>query len=1080
MSGRRRTAIAMTVGLCWLLAVPTGGAGAAALEHQGRSGSLTRAPSGPPLVGASAAARPESVALPESDEEAASGVEGDADPLVGNGLRSPLCADAPTRTQLSISERRDCESSGFVAAPAPTGNYGIDVHIDSGPLGIGDLLLSTVQDLFVNPLWTAIVWSVHALLVMVEWAFTIDLLDSPAAGGLASSLRRMQASLTEPWLTSVLAAASVLAAYEGLLRRRVGQTLAEVLAMAAMMAAALWLIAEPTGTVGALAAWANDASEGTLAVASSGSAGDAGRALADGATEVFSEAVEAPWCYMEFGAVDWCRDAASLDPRLRRAALAIAAQELAGCRRDGAAACTPTAGTQAAPLLLSAQLLTRARSNGEFFLALPPNGPGRNSINDQGSLLRTLCESSQATECRGPTASEAEFRTQNGTWPRVVGLLLIAGGVLGMLLLIGFLTVRLLTAALFSLALVLLAPAMVLSPAFGEWGRGLFRRWAARLLGAVLSKLLFAFLLGVVLTVSATLGGLSPLGWWAQWLLTAAFWWSAFVNRHAILAATGTVAYVRHRPGHSVPVRVRGVADSPRRLRNALRRAREERDAVREGREAARSDGRADASPTGRSPTRPRPPTGLPPEPQIPRLPACWSTTSARPPSAYACDGPTRRPAAEALSWSGFVEHGSEPPRRATRAERSNCSIAGSASSTSLTGSATTWISPAALSRRASSGADRGARLGSASSWRNASSCSTPRPGFQARSRPPAVGPRPVGTIVPWHRSPATTARDTNAWTPARSAPSIWRSIRRLAARPAHGRSVSESGSERPDSMAKIDAPARDDREEAPPTRPSRASCETRARSQPAANGSWAMDVRDTRARRLDARVGRLARRRGRVDRFDGPGGRARNAGERLGRCRGARRPVPRRSGLRSGPERNPRPLPGTLRAGGRGLRPGLGDPCRHRQGGVRPRRDPDPSCTREGAVNSAGAGGPMQFLASTWAEYGVDGDGDGALDRWDPADAIFAAANFLRSNGAPDDYERALLAYNDAGWYVSEVETWARRYSAPAAESSFPSPCSWSAATPRRASLPNIPRRGSCRSRANARCSLRETDTSL
>ena len=30
--------------------------------------------------------------------------------------------------------------------------------------------------------------------------------------------------------------------------------------------------------------------------------------------------------------------------------------------------------------------------------------------------------------------------------------------------------------------------------------------------------------------------------------------------------------------------------------------------------------------------------------------------------------------------------------------------------------------------------------------------------------------------------------------------------------------------------------------------------------------------------------------------------------------------------------------------------------------------RDPDPSCTHEGAVNSAGAGGPMQFLASTWA----------------------------------------------------------------------------------------------------------------
>jgi hypothetical protein len=43
--------------------------------------------------------------------------------------------------------------------------------------------------------------------------------------------------------------------------------------------------------------------------------------------------------------------------------------------------------------------------------------------------------------------------------------------------------------------------------------------------------------------------------------------------------------------------------------------------------------------------------------------------------------------------------------------------------------------------------------------------------------------------------------------------------------------------------------------------------------------------------------------------------------------------------------------------------------------------RDPDPSCTQEARTNSAGAGGPMQFLASTWAQYGVDGNGDGRVD---------------------------------------------------------------------------------------------------
>ncbi len=103
--------------------------------------------------------------------------------------------------------------------------------------------------------------------------------------------------------------------------------------------------------------------------------------------------------------------------------------------------------------------------------------------------------------------------------------------------------------------------------------------------------------------------------------------------------------------------------------------------------------------------------------------------------------------------------------------------------------------------------------------------------------------------------------------------------------------------------------------------------------------------------------------------------------------------------------------------------------------------RDRDPSCTRVGAVNSAGAGGPMQFLASTWATYGVDGDGDGVRSRWDPADAIYGAANYLRDSGAPGDLHAAIFAYNHADWYVNEVLRIAAGYRNPqgSAEASAP-----------------------------------------
>lgn len=513
--------------------------------HVHPAGTARSAPRGPSL-GAGGASASGSGSGGVEAEDAGDTAQGEADPLVGNGLGSPLCRGA-LGGGLSAASRRYCETSGFVAAPAPTGDYGIDVHIDTGvlPFSSGGLL-SIVQDLFVTPLWMVLVWAVHALVVMVEWGFTIDLLDSPASGGVGRGLRRMQSALTEPWLESVLAVASVLAAYNGLVRRRVAETLGEALLMLTMMAGGMWVILDPMGTVGALGGWANQASLGTLAVTARGTPAGPGRALADSMGTVFAAAIEAPWCYLEFGDVDWCRDPARQDPRLRAAGLKIAATEqaLVGCKLDTGPLklCVAAGSAQAQALEHSARLLHDARTNAAIFLALPPNGPARNSINSQGSLLRTLCQSSDATACRGPTAAQAQFRTNGGTWARVGGLLLIVAGVLGMLLLLGFIALRLLAAALFSLLYLLLAPAAVLAPALGDGGRTVFRKWAARLLGAVVSKLTYSFLLGVVLAVVAVLEDLRGLGWWTQWLLVSTFWWGAYARRHQALGvAEGTL-----------------------------------------------------------------------------------------------------------------------------------------------------------------------------------------------------------------------------------------------------------------------------------------------------------------------------------------------------------------------------------------------------------------------------------------------------------------------------------------------------------------------------------------------------------
>lgn len=78
---------------------------------------------------------------------------------------------------------------------------------------------------------------------------------------------------------------------------------------------------------------------------------------------------------------------------------------------------------------------------------------------------------------------------------------------------------------------------------------------------------------------------------------------------------------------------------------------------------------------------------------------------------------------------------------------------------------------------------------------------------------------------------------------------------------------------------------------------------------------------------------------------------------------------------------------------------------------------------------NSSGAGGPMQFLAATWASVGVDGNGDGESDRYDPEDAIPGTANYLSQSGAPQDYQAAIFTYNNAQWYVDDVLAQAEQY---------------------------------------------------
>ncbi|MFJ3134820.1 lytic murein transglycosylase [Streptomyces sp. NPDC086843] len=88
---------------------------------------------------------------------------------------------------------------------------------------------------------------------------------------------------------------------------------------------------------------------------------------------------------------------------------------------------------------------------------------------------------------------------------------------------------------------------------------------------------------------------------------------------------------------------------------------------------------------------------------------------------------------------------------------------------------------------------------------------------------------------------------------------------------------------------------------------------------------------------------------------------------------------------------------------------------------------------THDGDTVYDRAVGPMQFLPSTWARWGTDGNGDGRADPNNIFDAALAAGHYLcagdRDLGRPADLDRAVLSYNHSRSYLSLVRYWLAFY---------------------------------------------------
>ncbi|MFJ4966467.1 lytic transglycosylase domain-containing protein [Streptomyces sp. NPDC088729] len=132
----------------------------------------------------------------------------------------------------------------------------------------------------------------------------------------------------------------------------------------------------------------------------------------------------------------------------------------------------------------------------------------------------------------------------------------------------------------------------------------------------------------------------------------------------------------------------------------------------------------------------------------------------------------------------------------------------------------------------------------------------------------------------------------------------------------------------------------------------------------------------------------------------------------------------------------------GALAADGTTVQPIIGPALNGK--GFAPIRDTDAG-RLDGDTRWDRAVGPMQFIPSTWAVWGTDGNDDRSASPHNMYDAALTAGRYLCAGGRnlseAGDLRKALLSYNQSGAYADTVLGWIARYAGMPGPESSPDP---------------------------------------
>ncbi len=439
---------------------------------------------------------------------------------------------------LDAAQEQNCRVSGSVAEPYPLSSYELD-YLDP-PTGLSQLSpgdwFGTVLGVIVSTVWDVWLYVLRGVLDLLDWAFSLDLVDK-AMSAVRSGLDAMHNDVFgSPWMLAALSVLGLWGIWNGLVKRKTIETIGGLAVTVVLMIAALVLIAQPDQTVGQFSRYMNQAS--LVALNAGTRAGvdlqDPAKRFAATESDMFTTLVLRPWCALEFGDVNYCTEPRPggmtiADIWLSFPAMGPGRQSLYNLATTGTitqyGGFWGTLGKDVG-LVSAPQVTTIAQACGSG------GDGGQCKALKAAQALTCWGQQHASASCAFTNSQSGEVQMQSGgsALARIALLGMISLGLLGATLVLLYLGIKLLFAAIKVLLFTLAAPVMLFVPAFGESGRATFISWGQRLVGALVSKLVYALMLALVLLIASIISSL-PLGWFSVWMLNIVFWWGIFIER---------------------------------------------------------------------------------------------------------------------------------------------------------------------------------------------------------------------------------------------------------------------------------------------------------------------------------------------------------------------------------------------------------------------------------------------------------------------------------------------------------------------------------------------------------------------